>query len=76
MISEVLYPLILSGYKSNVTTTRFEWADEYFAVSISESHLNHVRDYIRNQEEHHRRKTWEEEYDELMEKYGFKKLMG
>ena len=35
---------------------KFEWADEYFAVSISESHVNKVREYIKNQEEHHRKK--------------------
>jgi putative transposase len=62
--------------KNNITPTHFDWADEYFAVSISESHVNSVREYIKNQEEHHRRKTWEEECNEFMEKYGFAKLKG
>jgi hypothetical protein len=35
---------------------KFEWADEYFAVSISESQLDKVREYIKNQEEHHQKK--------------------
>lgn len=62
--------------KNQLVIGKFEWADEYFAVSISESHLNKVRDYIKNQEMHHRKKTWEEEYNELMKKYRFEKLKG
>jgi len=62
--------------ENKITKTKFEWADEYFAVSISESHLNRVREYIKNQEEHHREKSWEEECNEFIEKYGFKKMKG
>jgi len=62
--------------KNKVTMKKFAWADEYFAVSISESNLNKVREYIKNQEEHHRKKTWEEEFNEFIEKYGFKKMKG
>jgi REP element-mobilizing transposase RayT len=32
---------------------RFEWQDEYFAVSVSESGLEQVRAYIERQEERH-----------------------
>ena len=49
----------------------FEWQDEYFAVSISESGVNAVREYIKNQETHHAKKSFQEEYDEFMKKYGF-----
>jgi len=52
----------------------FEWQDEYIAVSVSESQLEKVRLYIKNQEEHHRQKTFMEEYDLFMKKYGFKIL--
>ena len=62
--------------KNNVTQNEFELANEYFAVSVSESHINRVREYIKNQEEHHRTKTWEEEYNKFIEKYEFKKLKG
>jgi len=62
--------------KNDVTKTKFEWSDEYFAVSISETHINKVRDYIKNQEEHHRKKTWKEEYEEFMNRYGFEKIKG
>jgi REP element-mobilizing transposase RayT len=55
---------------------KFEWAEEYFGVSISESDLNKVRNYINNQKEHHRIRTWEEEYNRLMADCGFDKFPG
>jgi hypothetical protein len=36
---------------------------------------NRVRDYIVNQEEHHRRKSFQEEYDEFMTRYKFDKFV-
>lgn len=48
---------------------RFEWQEEYFALSVSESILNRVRNYIKNQENHHKKKTFKKEYDEIVEKY-------
>ena len=59
--------------KSKLTRTKFGWQDEYIAVSVSESMLNKVRKYIRNQENHHRKKSFSEEYQEFIEKYGFRK---
>ena len=53
---------------------KFEWQDEYFAVSISESVVDKVRKYIDNQEEHHRKISFKEEYDEFIKKYCFKYL--
>jgi len=50
-----------SGFKASL-----EWQDEYFAVSVSESQLGTLRVYIDNQEIHHRKKTFEEEYQELI----------
>nr|WP_234364371.1 transposase [Lunatibacter salilacus] len=60
--------------KNKLTVQKFEWQDEYFAVSVSESMLDRVRKYIRNQEAHRKRKTFQEEYDELIAKYGFKRF--
>ncbi|HEX8016831.1 MAG TPA: IS200/IS605 family transposase [Flavobacterium sp.] len=59
--------------KNQLTKEKFEWQDEYFAFSVSESIIDKVRDYIKNQEEHHKRKTFQEEYDEIFTKFGFKK---
>jgi len=62
--------------KNSIIKNKFEWADEYFGISVSESHLPIVRDYIKNQEQHHKLKSWQEEYDELITKYGFDKFPG
>jgi putative transposase len=48
---------------------KFMWQDDYYAVSVSESHLNAVCNYIRNQEEHHKKLSWEEELKQFLKKY-------
>jgi putative transposase len=60
--------------KSELLKVKFEWQDEYIAISVSESQLESVRNYIENQEEHHKLKTFAEEYDLFVKKYGFEKL--
>lgn len=60
--------------KEKLTQEKFQWQNEYFAVSVSESMIDKVRDYIKNQENHHSKKTFEEEYDEFILKYDFKKF--
>ncbi len=57
--------------KNQLTQDKFEWQDDYFAVSVSESGVNKVREYIKNQEEHHREKNFQEEYNEFIMKYDF-----
>ena len=52
---------------------RLEWQDDYFSVTIGESQLAAVSNYILNQEEHHRHKSFQEEYEEFMRVYKFKK---
>lgn len=56
--------------KNGVTNGKFEWQDEYFAVSVSESMIDKVREYIKNQEEHHSKQTFQDEYDNFISKYG------
>lgn len=53
--------------KERIIPMRFEWADEYYAVSVSESELENVRAYIDNQEEHHRKTTFAEEVSEFLQ---------
>jgi REP element-mobilizing transposase RayT len=62
--------------KNKLTIDKFEYRDEYFAVSVSESMVDKVREYIKNQEEHHNKKTFQEEYNEFISKYGFEKFKG
>lgn len=47
------------------------WGKEYFAVSMAMSDKQSVIDYIIRQEEHHSRKSLEEEIDLLLAKMGF-----
>ena len=60
--------------KNKITKSKFEWADEYYGVSVSESHVSVVRKYIKNQEEHHRTRSWDNELEEYEEQYGFQKI--
>ncbi|MDD8017932.1 MAG: IS200/IS605 family transposase [Bacteroidota bacterium] len=57
--------------QNNLVEGKFIWQDDYWAVSVSESHLEQTRQYIFNQEEHHRKTTFKEEADEFMKKYGW-----
>jgi len=63
-----------SGYWINsqkLTWEKFVWQREYFAVSIGESEVDRVRDYIRNQHSKHRTKPFGEIYEDFIKNYGF-----
>jgi len=60
--------------KNNISSKKLTWQKEYWAVSVSESGVENVRRYIHNQEEHHRRKSWDDEYIEFITKYRFQIL--
>ena len=55
---------------------KFAWQDDYWAMSVSEGHLGLVREYIRHQEEHHKTKSFTEEINEFMKKYGWEYIKG
>ncbi len=57
--------------KQGLSKTKFEWQDEYIALSVSYSAAQKVREYINNQEEHHKKKTFTEEYDEFIKAHNF-----
>ena len=48
---------------------KFNWQDGYGAFTYSYSLVDGVIQYIRNQEEHHRTKTFREEFKEMLEKF-------
>ena len=52
--------------KNGLCAEKFEWQEEYFARAVSESLVHTVREYIKNQEDHHRSKTFADEYDLLI----------
>jgi len=45
-------------------------AEGFAAFSVSQSNLGKVKDYIRDQEIHHRRMNFAEEWNALLEKHG------
>jgi putative transposase len=48
--------------KQKLIKGHFEWQDDYIALSVNYNALDNIRAYIRNQEEHHRKKNFNEEY--------------
>jgi putative transposase len=49
---------------------KFSWGRGYGAFSVSHSDLKKVADYIATQEEHHSHRTFEQEYNLFVRKYG------
>ena len=54
---------------NQLTKSRFEWQEGYGAFSYSHSQINSVYKYIVNQEEHHKKQTFKEEYLEFLDKF-------
>ena len=50
--------------------SQFEWQEGYGAFSVSASQVPKTIAYINNQKEHHRKKTFEEEFLALLEEHG------
>ncbi len=48
---------------------KFSWQNGYGAFSVSYSRIEDVRRYIENQHEHHRRKSFKEEFIEFLQKH-------
>jgi len=48
---------------------KFEWQEGYGAFSYGKSQIKNVITYIENQEKHHRKKTFKEEYIEFLQKF-------
>lgn len=55
--------------KRKLIQGRFEWQEGYGAFSYSKSQVKDVIKYIENQEEHHRIKSFREEYLNFLEKF-------
>ena len=50
--------------------SQFYWQAGYGDFSISPSHVPALREYIANQEEHHRQTTFQDEFRKLCKRYG------
>ena len=53
-----------------LTPGRFSWQEGYGAFSYSPSHINNVYNYILNQEQHHKKKSFRDEYLKFLEEFG------
>ena len=53
----------------NLTKSRFEWQEGYGVFSYSHSQIDAVYKYIANQEEHHKKQTFRNEYLEFLAKF-------
>lgn len=58
--------------KNHLVKGHFSWQEGYGAFSYSHSHIDKVYNYILNQEQHHKKTTFKEEYLELLNKFDIK----
>lgn len=52
-----------------LTKCKFEWQEGYGVFSYSKSHIDAVYKYIANQEAHHKKQNFKDEYSSLLNKY-------
>jgi len=55
--------------QNNLCSNKFSWQTGYAAYSISESVADKVFQYIKNQKEHHKLKSFQEEYEAFIKLY-------
>jgi len=55
-----------------LTKHKFEWQEGYGVFSYSKSHIDAVYKYIANQEEHHKKQNFKDEYLSFLDKYNVK----
>jgi REP element-mobilizing transposase RayT len=55
--------------ENKLTNGHFEWQEGYGAFSYSKSQIGQVVNYIQNQELHHKKKTFRDEYLDFLEKF-------
>jgi REP element-mobilizing transposase RayT len=64
-----LYKGSSSNWINKNVKYKFSWAKGYAAFSVSESSAEKVIHYIKNQEEHHGKRTFTKEYEEFLKNY-------
>ena len=57
--------------RQKLTRDKFEWQIEYYGISVNLRNLQRVRNYIKNQEAHHRKYSFQKEYEEFKKHIGF-----
>lgn len=59
--------------KEGLINPKLRWAEEFFAASVNETSINKVCEYINNQEEHHKKYSFQEEYSRFLYAHGYNK---
>ncbi len=62
--------------KNKLTPQRFEWQDDFYAVSVGQSQLENLRTYIRSQVYHHRAGSFKKELEKMIKEYGLQQDLG
>jgi putative transposase len=55
--------------QSNLTENKFAWQTGYSAFSVSESVVEKVREYVLNQKEHHKKDSFQDEFEKFLKAY-------
>jgi putative transposase len=55
--------------ENKLSKAKFAWQEGYGAFSYAHSQIDNVYQYILNQEEHHKKKTFKEEYFDFLQKF-------
>ena len=55
--------------KNELVKGKFSWQEGYGAFSYSKSQVSRVINYIENQEKHHAKKTFKQEYEEFLDAF-------
>ena len=61
--------------RNRLTRMRFEWQDDFYSVSIGMSQLKTIREYIRSQPEHHKKISFEDELEKIIQEYNLQKTL-
>jgi putative transposase len=56
--------------KAELNLSEFHWQSGYGAFSVSPSHVDAVIEYLRNQREHHKKESFQDEFRRICKKYG------
>ncbi len=59
--------------KTEYLGVKFAWQNGYSVFSVSGSNVKKVREYIKNQEQHHKKMTYLEEVEKFLKAYGLGK---
>jgi putative transposase len=60
--------------KNKLTRLKFEWQDDFYAGSLGMPQLDNLRDYIRNQSQHHKAVRFQDELDLLIKEYNLQRM--